>query len=267
MNSINSDVLSVIVDFLPKQEIDDNMDNLCTLNTQWKIVMHWKIQKQKIYKYFDLGREYNKKFSPFSQATFGEIATIKDKLSLIKQLFDWLYKITKKKFILNKDSKLFLNKPIINIGQKELIDEGWKNFFLDVRKYISNIPVGYIVDNPNAELGKLYKRTETDFIKNPKYLNELKENMKLAWVPIFDEMTEELIPESYNFVPEIWYSMEQILSLVEKRPLRDIPYDQYDYVTADDFKNAELIEGIFTNEIIIFRNSPFDDEEQDSDTE
>jgi hypothetical protein len=259
MQRINSDIVSVIVDFLPQEEINQHIDGLYKLDSSWRIVMHWNIQKQKIYKYFDLGRDYNTKFSPFSQATFEEIITIGDKLGLIKELFDWIYKITRKKFVLNNESKLFLNDPIIDAKQPELINEGWCNFFRDARKYIYNIPLGFIIDEPVAEIKNLFN-TEKE-LKTPENILALKQRMASSWVPVYDDRHEEQIVESYNFVPEIWFVLEQMIAFLEKRSVRHIPYTEFDYIATEDFNPSKMIEGMVDDDAIIFNTNPFDEDE------
>ena len=256
MNSIKSDLVSLILDYLPKEEIKENIGEFYSIDSEWRIAMYRHIKKQKIHEYFDLGREYNKKFSPFSQATFGEVVTNEQKKNIIEEFYEWISNILGKKVRCNKNTlTILLKEPILNIEKKNIITHSWYNFFIDFRNIVSMVPFALLIDKP-IEIGFqwCFKKTEKDFNQEPESINNIKRDMRSSWslVHIWTENEDSV---RYHFNPDSWEINEQVVSFMEKRPARNTPYTENNYIIDDSYieddgflsKNAIIHTSIFAN--------------------
>ena len=255
MQAVNSDILSHIIDFLPLEEIKPYVSGFYELDSTWKNTMYRIIKKEKIYKYFDLGRDNYIKFCPFSQVTFGQIVTVEQRKKIIEDLYDWVSNIITKKINYNKNIlDILLEKPIIDIKNKEIINPSWNEFFTKIRTLISAIPFSFIIDNPDlTRFGYYYRKTEKDFLKEPQTFLFFKQMMKLSW-SWRRFTTENGYTTRHDFYPEIWNSIEEIIAFMENRPKRNSPYNQLNYilnVNDSDINN----EGYLSENITVYNRN------------
>ena len=69
MNRINADIILNILDFVPVEDIYNNMEGLYRLNFVWKSSIYELLNKKPIFHYYDLRRKYSS-LHPFQQSDF-----------------------------------------------------------------------------------------------------------------------------------------------------------------------------------------------------
>jgi len=259
MNTVNKDIILNIMEFVPEEYIENNMDELYNLNSEWKYSIYYIIKKKPIYHHYDLGRKYSQVFKPFSTLTFGEVGTVEKREELFDKLMQWLSQLIRKDTsVLNTHKEELVRRDLVNPRNKELIDGRWDKFLKNIREILARLPIINLVFNPELASTSYYTRTENNYKNDSALVERLKDKMNEAWYPVL----EDSHIDSYEFNSYIWTSTEEILAFVEKRPVRECPYRVFDTVYSENFDRSLLKEGIWTQTIPIY-NRLFDYIEED----